>query len=174
MLSVFITPCTKPTSIHRATRSACAAATASSSATAGTSAAAAAGWWRAIAWSVRRRRRSRVAERGGDVLEGPDPQVAGGDAGEDGAGQESLAANRLAGGHDGQRARRRDAERVHRLADKVLAEHRSDGRRPSPPRANGVRPEPLRWTSRRRPWTSRTSPSSSARPSPSRGDQPPN
>ena len=65
-----------------------------------------------------------------NVLEGPHPQVAGGDAREDGAGQKSLAANRLAGGHDGQRAGRRDAERVHRLADEVLAEHRAD-RRPS-------------------------------------------
>ena len=40
---------------------------------------------------------------------------------------------------------------------------------PSPPRANGVRPEPFRCTSRRRPRRSSTSPSSSARPSPSRG-----
>jgi hypothetical protein len=41
---------------------------------------------------------------------------------------------------------------------------------PSPPRANGVRPEPFRCRSRRRPWTSSTSPSSSARPSPRRGE----
>jgi len=45
-----------------------------------------------------------VAESGGDVLEGPHPQVAGGDARKNGAGQERLAANRLAGGHDSQRA----------------------------------------------------------------------
>ena len=45
---------------------------------------------------------------------------------------------------------------------------------PSPPRANGVRPEPFRWRSRRRPWTSSTSPTSSARPSPRRGEKPPN
>ena len=63
-----------------------------------------------------------------NVLEGPHPQMACGDAREDGAGQDSLAADRLAGGHDGQGAGRRDAERVHRLADEVLAEHRADCR----------------------------------------------
>jgi hypothetical protein len=45
---------------------------------------------------------------------------------------------------------------------------------PSPPRENGVRPEPLKAMSRRRPWRSITSPSSSARPSPSCGEKPPN
>ncbi len=42
--------------------------------------------------------------------------------------------------------------------------------RPSPPRANGVRPEPLRCRSRRPPPASVSSPSSRARPSPSRGE----
>ena len=46
--------------------------------------------------------------------------------------------------------------------------------RPSPPRANGVRPEPFRCRSRRRPAVSTTSPSSSARPSPRRGTYIPN
>ena len=45
---------------------------------------------------------------------------------------------------------------------------------PSPPRAKGVRPEPFRCRSRRSPWTSTISPSSSARPSPSRGEYAPN
>ena len=38
--------------------------------------------------------------------------------------------------------------------------------RPSPPRANGVRPDPFRCRSRSRPSASTSSPSSSARPSP--------
>lgn len=38
------------------------------------------------------------------------------------------------------------------------------------PRANGVRPEPFRCRSRRCPLRSITSPSSSARPSPNRGE----
>ena len=45
---------------------------------------------------------------------------------------------------------------------------------PSPPRENGVRPEPLSAMSRRRPWRSITSPSRIARPSPSCGVKPPN
>ena len=43
---------------------------------------------------------------------------------------------------------------------------------PSPPRENGVRPEPLRAMSRRRPCRSITSPRSTARPSPSCGAEP--
>ena len=43
-------------------------------------------------------------------------------------GSTRLADDGLAGRHDGERARRRDAERVHRLADHVLAQHRPDGR----------------------------------------------
>jgi hypothetical protein len=45
---------------------------------------------------------------------------------------------------------------------------------PSPPRENGVRPEPFRAMSRRRPARSITSPSNTARPSPSCGEKPPN
>jgi len=41
--------------------------------------------------------------------------------------------------------------------------------RPSPPRANGVAPEPLRWMSRMCPSGPASSPSSRARPSPNRG-----
>ena len=38
-----------------------------------------------------------------------------------------LAIDRLAGGRDGERAGRGNAERVHRLADQHLAQHRTDG-----------------------------------------------
>ena len=46
--------------------------------------------------------------------------------------------------------------------------------KPSPPRANGVRPEPFKCRSQSRPLTSVSSPSRSARPSPRRGLYPPN
>ena len=49
MLSVFITPCTNPTSIQRATSSAWAAMTRRYSSRYGFSAWAASGWWRAMA-----------------------------------------------------------------------------------------------------------------------------
>ena len=58
MLSVFITPWMKPTSIHCATSDACAATTASNSARYRFSASAAAGWCRSIARSASRRSRS--------------------------------------------------------------------------------------------------------------------
>ena len=45
---------------------------------------------------------------------------------------------------------------------------------PSPPRENGVRPEPLKARSWRSPRVSITSPKRSARPSPSWGEKPPN
>ena len=58
MLSVFITPCTNPTSIHRATSDAWTAMTASNSARYGFSAPAALGWCRTMAWSASRRTKS--------------------------------------------------------------------------------------------------------------------
>jgi hypothetical protein len=64
---------------------------------------------------------------GGEVLEGAHAQVARGHAGQHGAGQHAVAVDRLAGGGDGERSRRRDAQRVHRLADQHLAQHRPDG-----------------------------------------------
>ena len=70
-----------------------------------------------------------VATRG-DVLERPDAQMAARHPGQHGARQQHLAGDRLAGRDDGERARRRDPERVHRLADEVLAQHRSE-RRPA-------------------------------------------
>ena len=128
-LSVFITPWTKPTSIHRATSEACAATTCSNSARAGRSASAAAGQWRATAWSASRRSRARspVAPAYG---ERPDPQVAAGDPGEHRTGQVGLAADGATGRDHRQRAGGRDAERVHRGADDVLAQHRADGGQP--------------------------------------------
>ena len=43
-----------------------------------------------------------------------------------GARQQHLSGDGRAGGDDGQRARRRDPERVHGLTDEVLAQHRSE------------------------------------------------
>ena len=48
------------------------------------------------------------------------------DARQDRAGQQRLANNRISGRHRGQRPRRRDTERVHRLADNVLTKHRTE------------------------------------------------
>ena len=71
-----------------------------------------------------------VAGRGG-VFEAAHPQVAGGDAGQHRAGQRRLALHRPARRHHGQGSRGGDAQRVHRLADDVLAQHRT---RPPPGR----------------------------------------
>ncbi len=67
---------------------------------------------------------------GGGELEAAHPQMAGGDAGQHGARQRRLALHPLARRDHGQRAGGRDAQRVHRLADDVLAQHRADGRQP--------------------------------------------
>ena len=127
MLSVFITPWMKPTFIHCAISAA----------------------WRSATCSSRPRKRPRragqigivardrvlgelahpldVAARG-EELERADADVAGRDAGQHRAGQHRLAHHRLAGRDDRERARGRDAERVHRLADQHLAQHRPDRR----------------------------------------------
>jgi hypothetical protein len=63
---------------------------------------------------------------GGGPLEGADADVAGGDAGEDGARELLLAEHRLAGGGDGEAAGSWDAEGVHGLADEVFPEHRAE------------------------------------------------
>ena len=55
-----------------------------------------------------------------------DADVAGGDAREHRALEHRLAIHRLAGRHDRQAARGRNAERVHRLADDVFAQHRPE------------------------------------------------
>ena len=59
-----------------------------------------------------------------------DPQVAGGNAGQHGAGQGGLALHQAARRHHGQGARGRDAQRMHRLADDVFAQHRTHCRQP--------------------------------------------
>ena len=64
--------------------------------------------------------------RGRGVLEAPHPQVAAGDAGEDGARQKRLSLYRAPGAHYGQGSGSRDTESVHRLADDVFAQHRPD------------------------------------------------
>ena len=61
------------------------------------------------------------------VLERADAEMARRDAREHRAGQHRLAHDVLAGRHDRERPGRGDAERVHRLADHVLAQHRPDG-----------------------------------------------
>jgi len=63
---------------------------------------------------------------GGEELEGADADMAGGDAGQHGAGLGAVAAHHVAGRHDGQRTRRRNAQGVHRLADQVLAQGRTE------------------------------------------------
>jgi hypothetical protein len=73
------------------------------------------------------------------ILEGPDPEMAGGDADEHRSGQERVAGDLLPGREHGERPRRGDAEGVHRLADQVLAQHRPD-RRLAVPAAGEGRP----------------------------------
>ena len=173
MLSVFMTPWTKPTSIHCATRDAWTATTASNSARPGFSARAAPGWWRAMAWSARRRSRP-VSPVAAAYWKLPTRRW--------------LLATRAStapGSRASRRTRRPVAttarERVVGMPRACIASLTTYSRsigptaaRPSPPRANGVRPEPLRCRSRSRPCASFSSPSSRARPSPRRGLKEPN
>ena len=74
------------------------------------------------------------------------------------------------GRDDGERAGRGDAERVHRLADDVLAQHRADrGEAVAAARERRPARSPSGAGRAVRPSASMSSPSSSARPSPSRG-----
>ena len=57
----------------------------------------------------------------------PHPQVAGGDAGEDGSGDGGLAVDDLAGGDGGEGAGGGNAEGVHGFAEEVLAEDGPEG-----------------------------------------------
>ena len=66
-----------------------------------------------------------VAARG-EELEGADADVARRHARQHRAGQHGLAHHVLAGDDGGERARGRDAEREHRLADDVFAQHRAE------------------------------------------------
>ena len=173
MLSVFITPWTNPTSIHGATSDAWAVTTASNSARVGVSAS------RGVGVVPGDRVVGEPAQQvdvagGPGVLEAAHPQMAAGDPGEHGAGQQGLPAHRRP-------VATTASERVVGMPSACIASLTTYSRsigptaaRPSPPRANGVRPEPLRCRSRSRPSASTSSPSSSARPSPSRGTKPPN
>ena len=64
---------------------------------------------------------------GGEELEGPDAQVAGGDAGEDRARELRLAPDLLSGRDHGQRARGRHPRCGHELRDQIFAQHGADG-----------------------------------------------
>ena len=128
MLSVFITPWMNPTCIHCATRAAWAATTRRRARGPG-SASAASGTWRAMAWSASggagRHRRSpprtgTCRHADGSRRPGPAPRRAQGRVAVD------LADDLLPRGDDGECARGRDPERVHCLADQVLAQHRAD------------------------------------------------
>ncbi len=63
---------------------------------------------------------------GPDELGAAHAQVAAGNPREHGARQRCLAAHQAARRHDGKGAGRGDAQGVHRLADHVLAQHRTD------------------------------------------------
>ena len=67
---------------------------------------------------------------GGEELEGADADMARRHAGEHRAGQEPLARHVLAGRDRRERPGGGDAERRHRLADEVLAQHRAERRPP--------------------------------------------
>ena len=173
MLSVFMTPWTKPTCIHRATSAACRATTPSRKAAAGTAARAASGSCRAMAWSASRRTAS-VSPRAAKNWNVPTRMW--------------LAATRArtAPGSSVSRytvspvatAARARVVGMPRAAMASLTRYsRSTGpraARPSPEREKGVRPEPLSWMSRRAPSRPITSPRRIARPSPSCGEKPPN
>ena len=135
MSSVFMTPGTNPTSIPlRDQATPGPRRSASSRASAGRSACAAAGWWRVIAWSVRRRRRSALPVAAAYWNE-PTRRWLERDPRQHRPGLRFfVAGHALAGGDDGERPRRRDAECVHGLADHVLAQHRRE-RRPAVPAA---------------------------------------
>src|ERR1700752_72282 len=59
-------------------------------------------------------------------LECADADVARGDARQYRSAQSSLAVDRLSRNHRGERARRRNAERVHRFANQVFPQHRPE------------------------------------------------
>ena len=70
---------------------------------------------------------------GSEILEGADADMAGGDAGQDRAGQGGFAPDRLPRRDGGQRAGGGHAKRRHRLGHQVFADHRPDGRAPVAP-----------------------------------------
>ena len=90
---------------------------------------------------VGQRPQGRLVPSGRRVLERPDPDVAGGHAGQDRPPPDRLPVDRLAGGDDREAPRGGDAEGGHGLADDVLAEHRPEG---GPPVAAAREPRPPR------------------------------
>ncbi len=126
-LSVFMTPCTNPRLIQWATSSACTPTTASNKCERGGVAGRRVGVVACDRVVDQAAKQVEVAG-GAGVLEAADAQVARGDPGEHRSGQHRLALDRTAGRHHGQGSGGRHAERVHRLADDVLAQHRSDCR----------------------------------------------
>ena len=70
-----------------------------------------------------------VAARG-EILERADPYVARCHPRQDSAGQQRLAKHALARGHGGERPRRGNAQRRHRLADDIFPHHRAERRAP--------------------------------------------
>jgi len=64
---------------------------------------------------------------GGEVDESADADVAGGDTGEDGAGEGEVAVDDLAGGGDGEASGGGDAEGVEGFAEEIFAEHGAEG-----------------------------------------------
>ena len=66
----------------------------------------------------------------GKELEGTHAHVAGCYSRQDGTRQPALAVNRFSGRNDGECTRGRHSQRMHRLADNVLTQHRSQ-RRPA-------------------------------------------
>ena len=178
MLSVFITPWMNPTAIHFATSDACAPTTNSYNASDGTSASAASGTCRAIAWpaSDRSSSTSPVADAYWNV-----PTRRWLDATRASTAPGTWACRPSTSRTIDSPVATTASERVVGMPSACIASlikySRSIGptaARPSPPRANGVRPDPLRCRSRRAPSSSTNSPSNSARPSPSRGEYPPN
>jgi len=65
---------------------------------------------------------------GCSILEGGDPDMALGGSGQYGPGFRAATMDAVARGDDRETARRRDVQRVHRFADQVFAQHRSQRR----------------------------------------------
>ena len=124
-LSVFITPWMNPTCIHRAISDACAVEHGVEERQRGH----VGGGRRRVVAADRvvgeAGQERRVAVHRG-VDEAADAEVAGRHAGEDRAGQVGVAGDPLAGADHRERTRGGDAERVHRHAHQVLAQHRTD------------------------------------------------
>src|SRR3546814_12502985 len=68
------------------------------------------------------------AEVGGEELKGADADIAARDSCEHRAGMSALALHPVAGSHRGERTRRRDAHRRHRIRTPLFAQHPYDSR----------------------------------------------